>query len=51
MAMTDMNSDDWTSLSVVSLITAVETEFGIEIELENIENLTSFSAFMKEIQK
>jgi len=45
-----MTNEEWTSLQMIQLITAVETEFDIDIDLDHLENLKSFSAFLKEIQ-
>jgi len=47
----DQSVHEWTSLTVIQLIMAVEREFGIEIDLERLEHLTSFDAFLGEVEK
>jgi acyl carrier protein len=41
----------WDSLATVTLIAVVEEEFGIQIELERVPELRSFSAFLNYIQE
>ncbi len=36
----------WDSLATVTLITVVEEEFGVNIGLENLEQVTSFSGIL-----
>jgi acyl carrier protein len=50
-SITTDNNSAWSSLTSIQLITAVEKEFDIEIDLESIEKLNSFSAFLEEITK
>jgi acyl carrier protein len=50
MNISDMNNENWNSLTVIQLISSVEKEFGKELDLDHIEKLTSFKSFMKEIQ-
>jgi acyl carrier protein len=38
--------ETWTSITVISLIAAIEIEFEIEVDFDNIDTLTSFSAFL-----
>lgn len=40
------STDRWDSLATVSLFAVVEEEFGIEIKIEDIENLVSFESFL-----
>ena len=36
----------WDSLATVILAAAVEDEFGVQVELEAIENLNSFQSYL-----
>lgn len=41
--------DDWDSLASVNLYSLVEEEFGVEIRLEDLENLLSFELILEYI--
>lgn len=41
------NNCSWDSLTSISLITVIEEDFGVSIGIEEIESLTSFSAFFE----
>ena len=43
--------DDWDSLASVNLYSLVEEEFGIEINLEDLENLLSFELILEYINE
>ena len=40
----------WDSIALVTLIAAVEEEFGLTIPLDSYANLTSFRAFMRYLE-
>ena len=40
----------WDSVATVTLISVVEEEFGIRLDLENVEELISFEGFLKHLQ-
>jgi len=39
--------DGWDSVTTVTLLTVIQDEFGVEIEPEDIERLTSFDSVLK----
>jgi len=41
--------DEWDSLGNFNLILAIETEFQIQFEMDDLENLTSISEIQKAI--
>ena len=43
--------DDWDSLASVNLYSLVEEEFGVEIKLEDLENLLSFELILEYINE
>jgi len=40
------NVEDWDSVATVTLINVAEEEFGIQIALEEVEEMTSFRQFL-----
>ena len=40
------NTEDWDSVATVTLINVVEEEFGVQIGLEDVEEMLSFRQFM-----
>ena len=40
------NVEDWDSVATVTLINVVEEDFGIQIALEDVEEVTSFRQFL-----
>ena len=47
LASNIVSTIEWDSLATVNLFAVVEEEFGIEIQIEEIENLVSFESFHK----
>jgi acyl carrier protein len=41
----------WDSLAFITLIILIEEEFGINVKVENMAELTSFSSFMRYLQR
>jgi hypothetical protein len=41
----------WDSLAFISLIILIEEEFGVNVKVENIAELTSFSSIMRYLQR
>jgi len=40
------NVETWDSVAMATLITAVEEEFGVEFDVDNLSNLTSFESIL-----
>lgn len=40
----------WDSLATVTLIGVIEEEFGIQLDLDNVEEMVSFEGFLKHLQ-
>ncbi len=43
--------EEWDSLTHIRLLTALESEFGFQFDIEEIERLNSVSAIVETIQK
>ena len=41
---------DWDSVTTITLINVVEEEFGIQVDLEDVEQLVSFTEFLQYLQ-
>ncbi len=39
----------WDSLATVTLIGVIEEEFGIQLDLDNVEEMVSFEGFLKHL--
>lgn len=40
------NVESWDSVAMATLVTAVEEEFGVEFDVDNLSNLTSFESML-----
>ncbi|HEX3355029.1 MAG: acyl carrier protein [Terriglobales bacterium] len=40
----------WDSVATVTLLTTVEEEFGIQVDLENLDQLTSFDSILRYVK-
>ncbi len=43
---TTRNLENWDSIATVTLITVIEEEFGVEVDLEDLERLVSFDSVL-----
>jgi len=45
------STDGWDSLASVTLLLMIEEEFGIEVDIESIDDFTSFEQILAYLQK
>jgi acyl carrier protein len=43
--------EGWDSVAAATLITTIEEEFEVEFDVESVENLTSYAAIARELEK
>src|SRR3989442_15161989 len=48
---TPESTDGWDSLTSVTLLLMIEEEFGIEVDIESVEEFTSFEQILSYLQK
>ncbi len=44
-------ADDWDSLTAVTLLAVVQEEFGIELEVDDLESATSFETLLARVNQ
>lgn len=47
---TSTNVEGWDSVATVTLITLVEEEFGVEMDLDDLERFTSFDSLLSYVR-